>query len=153
MTYAKRIFLLLIICATACIPFTYKPPRIDEKKDARILYEWSQEEKNGRPTIEISIGNEKLGQIVTLAKPSGVFFISVSGRQKRLWRYFDYSDISKITQSKDGEIIRLYHWYTLIISREYVTEFNVRTFSLKTYSIKWGFRGIYTEPGQPPRVR
>jgi hypothetical protein len=147
-----KAFLLMAFLGVGCIPRTYKPTSLDAKKDAKILYEW-KDPKDEVESYEVFIGEEKIGQISSLSKPFRVVFVSVSGRQKKLWDYADYSGISKITQSKDGEIVRLYHWYTLIISREYVTEFNVRTFSLKTYSIKWGFRGIYTEPGQPPRVR
>lgn len=114
-------------------------------KDDKILY---QNEKSGlypKEPLNILKNNKKVAVIeledknVTYDK--GILIIKfLDGTSFRLWRYYDYRGIDKITQSKDEDVVRIYHWESffagLFKRKDYITEFNINSKSNNTFRLK-----------------
>lgn len=114
-------------------------------KDDKILY---QNEKSGlypKKPINIFKSNKKVAVIEledkSVTYDKGILIIKfLDGASFRLWRYYDYRGIDKITQSNDEDVIRIYHWESffagLFETKNYITEFNIDSKSKKTFRLK-----------------
>lgn len=129
--------LLGIILMSACITPAYRLSKVENLKSDTILYVKKDDDWIKEP-ITISCSGAKVGSIILQNerdKPVRLVFNSISGKKIKLWRMYDYSDITKITQSPDGRRIRIYHWHILLLNRSYVTELDLDTLKVKGYRL------------------
>ncbi len=118
----------------------------------KTIYRWSGEpgEYLSEP-IEIKYKEEIVGKLYEVNNKESIgttlYFEAVKNGEKiELWKYSDYRNLGKVTQSEDGDVLRIYHWHSFIFNRPYVTEFKIQTQSLKTYKIsKKAYQKILNE--------
>lgn len=96
-----------------------------------MLVDWRE---GTASTTEILIEGKVVGWVERESREI-VYRDARTGAKETLWRDYDYSGVSRLTQGPEPWLLRLYHYHTLVFSRNYVTTFDVRTLKKRGYRL------------------
>ncbi len=139
----KKILLSLlpifVLCLASCHSISQKIYSQNTKED-KILYFKKQGKLYPDDPIDIFKNNKLIATIKLGDDKHTLKIIYSKGSVYKLWKYYDYSGIDKITQSKDENIIRIYYWESVIAglfqTKDYVTEFYIDSKDKRTFRLK-----------------
>jgi hypothetical protein len=137
----KFLLIISILFLTSCHSVSQEIYNQSSKED-KILYIRHRPGGKLYPDEPINIfKNNTLIATIKLKQDMRTLRIIYShGNTYDLWKYYDYSGIDKITQSKEEDTIRIYHWESAIAglfkTKNYVTEFNINLKNKKKFRLK-----------------
>ena len=130
---------ILVLCLASCQSISQKIYSQNTKED-KILYLKKQGKLYPDEPIDIFKNNKLIATIKPGEDKYTLEIIYSKGSVYKLWKYYDYSGIDKITQSKDENIIRIYYWESVIAGlfqpKDYVTKFYIDSKDKKTFRLK-----------------